>query len=159
MSCLSTTSDPCEVIQHVFCNKNLYVNVVKSIGKSRAARNKGGMYCLYFYSPSNGSNITIRGERILEIFENPCKICWCSSIERCAGLAIINSVFFANVLLSFNEALKAKSESKLYCKSFKIPHCLFPNVATKDLCITLNGTQIIEMAYRAMSSGCCSMNK
>lgn len=159
MPYLSTTSDPCEVIQHIFCNKNLYGNVVKSIGNSRAAREKGGLYCLYFCNPNNGSNITLSGERILEIFEHPCKICWCSEIEQCAGLAIINSVFFANVLLSFHEALRAKNESKLYCKSFKIPRCLFPNIEAKDQCITLNSTQIIKMACRAMTSGCCVTNK
>lgn len=159
MPCLSTTSDPCEVIQHIFCNKNLYGNVVKSIGKSRAAREKGGLYCLYFCNPADGSNITLRGERILQIFEHPCKICWCSPVEQCAGLAIMNTTFLANVLLSFDEALKAKSESKLYCKSFKIPGCLFPNVAAKDRCVTLNGKQIIKMACRAMTSGCCATNK
>ena len=159
MLCLSTTSDPCEVIQHVFCNKNLYGNVVKSIGKSRTAREKGGLYCLYFCNPADGSNITIHGKRILQIFEQPCRICWCSPVEQCAGLAIMNAEFFADVLLSFDEALKAKSESKLYCKSFKIPKCLFPNVAEKDLCVTLNGIQIIKMMCRAMTNGCCPTNK
>jgi hypothetical protein len=159
MSCLSTTSDPCEVIQHIFCNKNLYGNVVKSIGRSRVARQTGGIYCLYFCNPCDGSDITLRGERILHIFENPCRICWCSPTEKCAGLSIINASFFADVLSSANEALQARSESKLYCKCFKIPHCLFPNVAEKDRCITLTGQQIIKIMCRAMTSGCCITNK
>jgi len=159
LSCLSTTSDPYSVIFHIFCNKNLYGNIVKSIGKARAAREIGGLYCLYFCNPSDGSSITLKGERILEIFCNTYQVCWCNQVERCAGLAIINSEFFADVLLSFNQALQTRSESRLYCKTFKIPGCLFPNVPAKDRCLTMTGHQLIELMNRALTAGCCKTNK
>ena len=156
--CLSNTSNPCQVIQHIFCNKNLYGNVVNSIKQSRAAREKGGVYCLYFCNPCNGTTITMRGERILYIFEHPCKVCFCSDVEKVAGLTIINSEFFADVLLSFDKALQARSEVKLYCKTFKIPQCLFPNIAEKDRCFTMTGKQLIDLMCKALS-GCCKTIK
>ena len=157
--CLSTTSDPCQVIQHVFCNKNLYGNVVNSLAQSRAAREKGGVYCLYFCNPCDNSSVTLKGSRILNIYEHTCRVCFCSNTEKVAGLTIVNSEFFADVLSSFNEALRARSEVKLYCKTFKIPCCLFPNIAAKDRCYTMTGEQLIEMMCRALTSGCCATNK
>lgn len=156
-SCLSDTSNPYSVIQHVFCNKNLYSSVITSIQKSRDAREILGTYCLYFCNPCNSSSITLKGDRILDIYENPCKICWRCSTERVAGLTIQNADFFADVLSSLNFALMAKSESKLYCKTFNIPRCLFPNIS--NCSITLTGEEIIKLSCRGMTPGYCRTMK
>ena len=152
-SCLSSLSNPCDIIYHVFCNQHVYGDVVKSIAKARAAREIGGVYCLYFKNPVDGSTIILKGHRVLEIYENPCKICWCSPTEKCAGLSIIHSDFFATVLLSYHEALQARSESRKYCKSFRIPKDLFPNVSTNN-CVTLKGEEIIYLMCKALSKKC-----
>ena len=158
-SCLSNTSDPCEVIKHIFCNKNMYGKVVASLRNSRNARELGGMYCLYFCNPCDNSSITIKGNRILDIYENPCKICWCSNTEKVAGLTILNFEFFADVLLSFNDALQAKSDVKLFCKTFKIPRCLFPNISAKDSCFTITGKNIIKIMCLSLNGNCCETTK
>lgn len=156
MSCLSETSNPCEVIQHIFCNKGLYTNIIRSVKNSRHARENCGKYYLSFRSPVNGESFTLNSDRILEIFDKSGCVYWCNPVERCAGLAIVYSGFFAKVLLSYDQALKAKSECKVFCKSFKIPKCLFPNVPNDELCITLKGEQIIEMMCKAIGN-CCSV--
>ena len=157
--CLSTASDPCEVIQHIYCNKSLYGNVVRSIQKSRNARELGGLYCLCFCNPCDGSRISIKGDRVLEIFENPCCIRWCSNNERVAGFTIINAEFFASVLSAFDTALSAKADSRLYCKSFLIPQCLFPNVPSDKLKVTINGKMLTQIMFKALSSNCCRTMK
>lgn len=155
MPCLSTVSDPCDVIKHIFCNKSLYGTVIASIANSRSAREKGGTYCLFFKNPCDKSTTILKGQRILEIYEDFCKVCWCSSAEMCAGLAIANSEFFADVLLSYDQALQARNDSKKYCKSFKIPTCLFPNVLPEDRCVTISGETIIYLMCQALNQRCC----
>jgi hypothetical protein len=155
MSCLSTASNPCDVIFHILCNKNLYGNVVRSIQKSRNAREIGGLYCLFFQCPCNKKSVTLRGERILEIYERSCNICWCNDTERIAGLTILNADFFADVLGAFTKANTAKNEVKEFCKNFNIPGCLFPNVPVNERSFTISGKKIIELACRAMSNSCC----
>ena len=91
----------------------------------------------------NKAKITLRGDRILQIYENPGCICWCSETEKCAGLAISNSNFFADVLLSYYKALNARNERKSYCKCFEIPKCVFPNVSKQK--ITLTGEKILSL--------------
>jgi|688.fasta_scaffold308250_2 hypothetical protein len=145
-------SEPCEVIQQIFYNKTLYENVINSIQLSRNARSLGGMYCLYFCNPCDNSSITLRGERILYIYDNPCNVVWCNNTERVAGLTILNSEFFAEVLLSYTEALRAKNEVREYCKSFKIPRCLFPNISQNR--ITISGDNIIKLMNRSLNSYC-----
>lgn len=158
-ACLSDTSNPYLVIQHVFCNNTLYNNVVKSIQKSRNAREILGTYCFYFCNPCDNSSITLSGERILDIYENFCQIRWRCQTERVAGLTIRNANFFAEILASLNVALQAKSDSKLYCKTFEIPRSLFPNVSCKDSRITLTGDEIIKLSCRGMTPGYCRTMK
>jgi hypothetical protein len=158
MSCLSTASNPCDVIFHIFCNKSLYGNVITSIQKSRNAREIGGLYCLFFQCPCDKKSVTINGKRILEIYEKSCNICWCNDTERIAGLTIIYSDFFADVLASFVKANNAKNETKEFCKNFNIPEFLFPNVPPNERSFTISGKKIIELAFRAMSGNCCDNN-
>jgi hypothetical protein len=157
MSCcgLSETCDPCEVIRHIFCNKTLYENVINSIQLSRNAKALGGIYCLFFRNPCDCSSVTLRGERILYIYEHSCNVVWCNNTERVAGLTILNSEFFGEVLLSYTEALQAKNEVKEYCKSFKIPRCLFPNISEQNRVITISGDNIIKIMNRSLNSSCC----
>ena len=154
-NCLSDTFNPCAIILHIFCNKTFYDSVINSIQLSRNAKENGGIYCLYFQTPCDGSSITLRGERILYIYENPCKVIWCSNTERIAGLTILNSNFFGDVLLSYTQALQAKNEVKEYCKSFTIPRCLFPNISEQDRVITISGDKIISLMNQSLNSSCC----
>jgi hypothetical protein len=156
MSCLSTASSPCDVIFHILCHQNLYGNVVKSIQKSRDAREIGGLYCLYFQCPCNQKMVSLKGYRILEIYERSCNIFWGNDTERIAGLTILNAEFFADVLGAFTKANTSKNEVKDFCKNFNIPSCLFPNVPVNDRNFTISGKKIIELAYRAMSRSCCN---
>ena len=138
--CLSDTSDPYEVIRHIFRNKTMYENVINSIALARNAKLRGGSYCLYFKNPFNNTSITISGERILFIYTKCC-VNWCNDIEKVAGLILLNSEFFRSVLLSYTEALQARSQSKEYCKTFNIPRCLFPNVKSTNM----NGKTILRL--------------
>jgi hypothetical protein len=155
MSCLSETSDPLEVIQHVFCNKSLYGSVMKSIKLARNARAIGGIYCFNFRNPCDKSSITLSGQRILNIHEKECKITWCNHTEQTIGLTILNIDFFGQVLSSYKEALQAKNDVKEYCKSFTIPVCLFPNISANNRHITLSGRKIIEITNMSLCNSCC----
>ena len=156
MSCLSELSDPCKIINHIFCNADIYWKAAKSIKNARNAKNNHKLYCFTFVSPVNNAKITLKGERILEIIDNKCCIHWCSETEKCAGLTILNSTFLTDVLLSYYKAVHARNERKLFCKCFEIPKCLFPNVSKTK--ITLTGEQIIslhECSACCCKSSCC----
>ena len=158
MSCLSTASTPCDVIFHIFCNQNLYGDVITSIHKSRKAREIGGIYCLFFQCPCDKKSITLKGSRILDIYEKSCNICWCNDTERIAGLTIIHADFFGDVLASFNKAKNAKNNMQEFCKNFNIPEILFPNIPPKERSFTISGKKIIELAHKAMACGYCDNN-
>jgi hypothetical protein len=153
--CLSETSDPLEVIQHVFCNKSLYGSVMQCIKLARNSREIGGVYCFNFRNPCNKSLITLSGRRILNIHEKECQISWCNNTEMIAGLTILYIDFFGQVLSSYKEALQAKNEVKEYCKSFTIPLCLFPNIPVSNKNITLSGHKIIEIMNLSLCNYCC----
>lgn len=156
MSFLSLSSNPCDIISEIFCNKNLYGNVIKSIQKARNAREDLRLYVFYFTNPATGQRIAIKGNRVIQIFENPCGICFCNNVEKAAGLAIINANFFAEVLTSIDKALDKKSEVKLYCKTVYIPKILFPNVPDNRRKITLNGKTILKILFKSLGTSCCA---
>ena len=70
-------------------------------------------------------------------------------------LSIFYALFFADVLLSIDQAFKSKDEGKEYCKTFTIPASLFPNVPSNRRQVTLTGKTIISKLYRSLGTSCC----
>jgi hypothetical protein len=131
----------CNVIAHVIKYRREYEKAIKSIQKAREAREIGGLYCLNFCDPCTGKNITMKGDRILFIVNNPYCRRFCSPTEEALAKVLIYRNFFREVYYSITLAYRARTSVKEFCKTFVVPESLFTITGTRSA--TLTGKQLL----------------
>jgi hypothetical protein len=153
MSGVSDANTPCGVIYHVYVNKSIYGEMIRSVNRARNYHSEGKYYCITFTNPLTRTSIVLSGERILQIVDHPNSITWCSDEERIAGLVLINRNFFTCLLGAFYKAETARNQIKLYCKSVSVPLTLFPFLSIEDSNFTAKGKDILAIMYSSLGNG------